>query len=62
MAALNSFMFKKHTTNQKRKGKGCAVKDFILDCVQEMTEPDKRKDGQDNAGNESLALTLTAQT
>jgi len=50
---------KKHTTNQKQKGKGYAFKDFILDCVQEMTEPDKGKDG---AGDESLALTSTART
>jgi hypothetical protein len=59
MAALNSFVFKKHTTNQKQKGKGYIFKDFILDCVQEMTKRDKRKD---SAGDESLALTSTAQT
>jgi hypothetical protein len=62
MAALNSFIFKKHTTNQKQKGKGYAFKDFILDCVQEMTEPDERKDGKNSAGDESLALTSTART
>ena len=61
MAALNSFMFKKHTTNQKQKGKGYAIKDFIL-CVQEMIEPDERKDGKDSADDESLALTSTALT
>jgi hypothetical protein len=55
MAALNSFVFKKHTTNQKQKGKGYAFKDFILYCVQEMTEHDKRKDGK------LLALTSTAR-
>jgi len=62
MATLNSFVFKKHTTNQKQKGKGYAFKDFILDCVQEMTEHDKRKDGKDSAGDESLTLTSTAWT
>jgi hypothetical protein len=31
-------------------GKGYAFKDFILDCVQEVTEPDKRKDENDSAG------------
>lgn len=54
-------MFKKHTTNQKQKGKGYAIKDFIL-CVQEMIEPDERKDGKDSADDESLALTSTALT
>lgn len=62
MAALNSFMLKKHATNQKQKGKGYAVKDFILDSVQEMTEPHERKDGKNSAGDESLALTSTART
>jgi hypothetical protein len=44
MAALNSFvLFKKYTTNQNQKGKGYAFKDFILDCVQETTEPEESR-------------------
>jgi len=45
MDTLNSFiLFTKYTTNQHQKGKGYAFKDFILDCVWEMTEPKKRDD------------------
>jgi len=41
MAALNTFiLFNKHITNQKHKGKGYTFKDFILDRVQKMTEPE----------------------
>jgi len=28
----------------------------MLDCIQEMTEPDERKNGIDSAGDESPAL------
>jgi hypothetical protein len=39
MAALNSsILFKKYTANQNQKGKGYIFKDFLLDCVQKMTE------------------------
>jgi hypothetical protein len=62
VAALNSFVLKKYTTNQKQKGKGYAFKDVILDCIQEMTEPDERKDGIESAGDESPAFTSTART
>jgi len=45
MDTLNSFiLFTKYTTNQNQKGKGYAFKDFILDCVWEMTEPENRED------------------
>ena len=44
MAALNSFIFfKKCTTNQNQKGKGCAFKDVILHCVEKITEPQERE-------------------
>lgn len=41
MAALRTFiLFNKYITNQNHKGKGYTFKDFIIDCVQKMTEPD----------------------
>jgi hypothetical protein len=51
MAALNSFtLSKKYTTNEIQKCKGYAFKDFILDCVRKMTEPEGREDENDSTG------------
>ena len=50
MAALNIFILKKIHANQKQKGKSCAFKDFILDCVQKMMAPEKEEDERDSMG------------
>jgi len=43
MVSLHSFtVVKKYTTNQNQKGKGYALKDFIRECVRNMTEPRER--------------------
>jgi predicted HicB family RNase H-like nuclease len=43
MAALNSFiLFKKNTTKGKYKKSKYKFKDFILDCVEKVTEPNKQ--------------------
>jgi hypothetical protein len=45
MVSLHSFtLVKKYTTNQNQKGNGYTLKDFILDCVWSMTEPEGRED------------------
>jgi hypothetical protein len=45
MVSLHSFTFlKKYTTNQNQNGKGYDLKDFILDCVWNMKEPEGRED------------------
>jgi hypothetical protein len=45
MVSPHSFtLVKKYTTNQNQKCKGYAVKDFILDYVWSMTEPEERED------------------
>lgn len=63
MAALNSLvLFKKYTTNQNQKGKVCGFKDFVLDCIQKMTEPEGREDKKVSADDESLALMSAVQT
>jgi hypothetical protein len=50
-------LFIKYTTNQNQKGKGCALKDLILDCVQKITEPSEREDENGSADHEeSLAI------
>ena len=56
MAALNSFLLlKKFTKNDKQRTMRYGFKDFILDCVQEMTS---RREENDNVDEDSLS-TLT---
>jgi hypothetical protein len=62
VGCLKHFHIKNYTTNQNQKGKGCAFKDFILHCVQKMTEPAEREDEKDSVEDESLAFTSTALT
>ena len=45
MVSLHSFtLVKKYTTNQNQKRKGYALKDFIRECVGNMTEPEGGED------------------
>jgi hypothetical protein len=54
--AQNGFiLFKNYTTNRNQKGKGCAFKDVMLDCVLKMTEPAEREDKKDGADDEPLS-------
>jgi hypothetical protein len=63
MAAVNNYiLFKRYTTYPNQKGKGCAFKDFILNCVQKMTDPAQRGDEKRSGDNESLATASTALT
>ncbi|PNF23441.1 hypothetical protein B7P43_G09117 [Cryptotermes secundus] len=49
MAALNSFiLFKKYTTTEKYKKRNYKFKDFILDCVEKMTEQNKQLKDPEN--------------
>lgn len=62
MAVLNSFILsKKYITNEIQKRKSYAFKDFILDCVQKMTEPEGGEDENYSAGC-ITSLTSTAPT
>jgi hypothetical protein len=53
-------LLKKYTTNQNNKGKGFVFKDFIIDCVQEITDVAQTEEKKGSTHNESLALTSTA--
>jgi hypothetical protein len=53
---------KKYTTNQNKKGKGSAFKDFLLDCAQKITEPAESEKEKDSADDESLASISTVPT
>jgi hypothetical protein len=60
MAALNSLiLFKKNATNEKYKKRKYTFKDFILDCVEKMTEPNKhcgkREKSRSEMDDESIA-------
>ncbi|PNF39390.1 hypothetical protein B7P43_G13220 [Cryptotermes secundus] len=60
MAALNSFiLFKKNTTNEKYKKRKYKFKDFILDRVEKMTEPNKQgregEESRNEVDDESIA-------
>jgi hypothetical protein len=50
---------KKFTTFQYQKDKGFTFKDFILDCVQKVTDPSQGEDEKGSGDNESLATVLT---
>jgi hypothetical protein len=54
-------LFKKFKTNHNQKGKGWAFTDFMVDCVEKMTEPQEREDEKDRAGNGPLASISTAR-
>jgi len=58
-AALKSSLFEKYTTFQYQKAKGCAFKDFILDCVHKVTDPSEGEDEKGSEDNESLATGWT---
>jgi hypothetical protein len=47
---------------ENHKDKGCAFKDFILDCIQKVKDP-ARAEGKDGSGdNEPLYTMSTAPT
>jgi len=58
-AAVKSSIFEKFTTFQYQKDKGFAFKDFILNCVQKVTDPSEGEDEKVSGDNESLATVLT---
>ncbi|PNF23477.1 hypothetical protein B7P43_G07725 [Cryptotermes secundus] len=67
MAALNSFiLFKKYTTTEKYKKRNYKFKDFILDCVEKMTEPNKQcgegEQSRNEVDDESIASDSSAVT
>jgi hypothetical protein len=58
MAALNIFiLFKICITEENQMGESYAFKDFVLDCVQKMTESQDREYEKDSADDESLTST-----
>lgn len=58
-AAVKSSIFEKFTTFQYQKDKGFAFKDFILNCVQKVTDPSEGEDEKVSGDSESLATVLT---
>ncbi|PNF20206.1 hypothetical protein B7P43_G16196 [Cryptotermes secundus] len=67
MAALNSFiLFKKYTTTEKYKKRNYKFKDFILDCVEKMTEQNKQcgegEQSRNEVDDESIASDSSAVT
>ncbi|PSN49971.1 PiggyBac transposable element-derived protein 4 [Blattella germanica] len=64
MAMLNSFaLFKKTTTLEKFKRRKYLFKDFIMECVEKMTEENKHNEGEDfNSEDESMTSNSTVPT
>jgi hypothetical protein len=48
--------------NQNSKGKSCTFKNFLLDCVQKITDPAQTEDKSESSDDDPLASTSTAST
>jgi hypothetical protein len=55
-------IFQNYTTSQNQKSKGWTSRDFVLDCVQKMTEQEEREVEEESADIQLVSSTLRALT